>query len=132
MVPATMCRTAMVAVLCAVAACFAVLMTTSPARADEPVPLGQVEPSSEAQPDVAADSGDPSSDWSGEGWSGHDWAADGAPWSEASACDLLAALLADDATWDEWFENACADDWAWKDWWSGSAGRRAAGRGSAA
>ena len=58
MVPATMCRKAMVAVLCAVAACpFAVLMTTPVARADEPVPLGQVASQSDAQPvdDIADD-----------------------------------------------------------------------------
>jgi hypothetical protein len=37
MVPASMCRTSMVALLCAVAASFAVLITTPSARADEPV-----------------------------------------------------------------------------------------------
>jgi len=89
MVPATMCRSAMVATLCAVAACLAVLMTTSSARADEPVPLGQ----------TAADS---SSDWSGEDWSGHEWSPDG--------------TAAGDATWDEWFDDACSGDWTWEDW----------------
>ena len=51
MVPATMCRKAMVAMLCAVAACFAVLATPS-ARADEPVPLGQ-DPSGDGQSPAA-------------------------------------------------------------------------------
>jgi hypothetical protein len=90
MVPATMFRTAMVAVLWTVAVCFAVLMTTSSARADEPIPLGQT-------------TADTSSDWSGEDWSGHDWSPDG--------------TAAGDATWDEWFDNACSDDWTWDDWY---------------
>jgi hypothetical protein len=90
MVPATMCRTAMVAMLCAVAACFAVFMTTPSARADEPVPLGEVAPSSGAQPDDDAES------------------------EEASADDLFAT---DNETWDNWFENVSADDWSWDDWY---------------
>jgi Glycosyl hydrolase catalytic core len=90
MVPATMCRTAMVAVVCAVAACFAVLMTTSPARADEPVPLGQ----------TAADT---SSDWSGEDWTGHDAGSDEVLWS--------------DVTWNDWLDNASCEDWTWDDWY---------------
>ena len=84
MVPATMCRTATVAVLCAVAACaFAVFITTPAAYADEPVPLGQASPS-DAQPatggdDVAnaATAPDPTvSDWFTD-----DWWNDEAPWS---------------------------------------------------
>ena len=90
MVPATMCRSAMVAVLCAVASCFAVLMTTSTARADEPVPLGQ----------TAADT---SSDWSAEDWSGHSSGSDEVLWS--------------DVTWDDWLDNAGSEDWTWEDWY---------------
>jgi len=90
MVPATMCRTATVALLCAVVGCFGVLMTTSSARADEPVPLGQTAP-------------DTSSDWSGEDWSGHDSGTDDVVWS--------------DVTWDDWLDNACSDDWTWEDWY---------------
>jgi hypothetical protein len=88
MVPATMCRTAMVATLCAVATCFAVLMTTQPARADEAVPLGEVASSIDAQPDVATE-------------------------SEGASTD---ALLAEDVTWDDWFENV-SGDWTWDDWY---------------
>src|SRR6478672_5706513 len=90
MVPATMCRSAMVAICCAVASCCAVLMTTSSARADEPVPLGQT-------------SADTSSDWGGEDWSGHDSGAVDVLWS--------------DVTWDDWFDNACDEDWTWDDWY---------------
>jgi len=91
MVPATMCRSAMVALFCAIASCFAVLMTTSTARADEPVPLGQT-----TAPDT-------SNDWSGEDWSGHDWSPDETVWS--------------DVTWDDWLANACDEDWAWDEWY---------------
>ena len=90
MVPATMCRTATVAMLCAVVACFAMLMTTSTAYADEPVPLGQ----------TAADT---SSGWSGEDWTGHDAGSDEVLWS--------------DVTWDDWLDNACSEDWSWNDWY---------------
>jgi hypothetical protein len=65
-------------------------MTTSAARADEPVPLGQTAP-------------DTSSDWSGEDWSGHDSGADEVLWS--------------DETWDDWLDHACDDDWSWDDWY---------------
>jgi hypothetical protein len=94
MVPATMCRTAMVAVRCVVAVCLAVLMTTeTSARADEPVPLGQVASSSDAQPDVMTEN------------------------EESSADDPFAELLAGNVTWDNWFQNVSADDWAWDDWY---------------
>jgi hypothetical protein len=119
MVPATMCRTAMVAALCAVAACFAVLMTTPAARADEPVPLGQSAPASEAPSaeQEGLDSVDASSDWSGEDWSGHDPDPEAVTLCEAFADELLGDRSVADTTWDEWLENACADDWAWEDWY---------------
>jgi hypothetical protein len=120
MVPATMCRTAMVAVLCAVACCFAVLMSTPSARADEPVPLGEVTPSSESQ---LADAGLTEGDATGEGWSGHDWAADGSSWDDPSAADPSGdSPPGGSAPWDDWFDNACESDWAWDDWyWDGAA-----------
>jgi len=95
MVPATMCRAAMVALLCAIAACAVFLMTTSSARADEPVPLGQ----------TPADS---SSNWGGEDWSGHDAGSDD--------------VLRSDVSWDDWLDNACSEDWTWEDWYGDSSG----------
>jgi hypothetical protein len=83
MVPATMCRTAMVAVLCAVVAVSISMLVPQLARADEPVPLGQTAPS-DAQPsnsgsDISADastSGDPAVD----DWFTDDFWADASPW----------------------------------------------------
>ena len=90
MVPATMGRKAMVAALCAVALCpFAVLMSTQAARADEPVPLGQV-PQSDTPP--ADDAGSIAS--AGDSTWGQD----------------------DDVSWDCWFDNASTSDWSWDDW----------------
>jgi hypothetical protein len=89
MVPATMGRKAMVAVLCAVAVCpFAVLMSTQTARADEPVPLGQV-PQTDSQP---ADSAGIS-----EGLGASDWTQD-------------------DTSWCDWFDDSSTSDWSWDDW----------------
>jgi hypothetical protein len=92
MVPATMCRAAMVAMLCAIATCFAVLMTTPSARADDPVPLGEVAPSTDTQLADTTDNlwGD---DWLANAcagdWSWDDWYWDDVPWSEPD--DLPAA-----------------------------------------
>jgi hypothetical protein len=118
MVPATMGRKAMVAVLCAVVVCpFAVLMSTQSARADEPVPLGQV-PQTDSQPDSqpAADAGgggdQPPGDWSGEDWSGHGWSDNG-----SSAGDPSAGNTPSDGTsGGEWLDNASTADWTWDDW----------------
>ena len=114
MVPATMGRKAMVAVLCAIAVCpFAVLMSTQKARADEPVPLGQV-PQTASQP--AADAGgggdQPSGDWSGEGWSGHGWSDNGSSAGDPSAGDVPS----DGTSGGEWLDNASTSDWTWDDW----------------
>jgi hypothetical protein len=99
MVPAAMCREAMVAMLCAVAACpLAVLITPQTAQADEPVPLGQVAPSDEAPP-VAATDDSPVYDGGPSAFS-----SDVTPW--------------DDVTWDDWLEAAFASDWAWDDWYA--------------
>ena len=88
MVPATMCRSAMVAVLCAVAVCsFAVLASTQTARADEPVPLGQVASTDDSQ--SAAEAEDVVYD-GGHGWSPEDW---------------LTYADASDWTWDDWFSD---------------------------
>ena len=119
MVPATMCRRATIAMLCAVVSCTAVLMSTPSAHADEPVPLGQVAPADVSQPDAAP------GDWSGEDWSGHDPDADATEPDAtvpASSCDafvdaLLEELDVPDPSWEEWLENACADDWTWDDWY---------------
>jgi hypothetical protein len=119
MVPATMCRSAMVAVLCAVAA-FAVLMSTSAARADEPVPLGQ-DPPSEVQPASVEDATDPGpsqGDWSGDGWSGHDWIADDwsaedSPWAEICAEDPFPG---EDTLVEDLLTTVCTDGWTLDDW----------------
>ncbi len=88
MVPATMGRKAMAAVLCAIAMCpIAVLMTTQPARADAPIPLGQVA-QSDPQP----------SDGTGSA------SADASTTSE------------DQASGSGWLDNASASDWSWSDW----------------
>ena len=129
MVPATMCRSAMVAVLCAVAACFAVLMSTSSARADEPVPLGQEAPS-EVQPADAVDPADQESlqgDWSGDGWSGHDWIADDRPAEDSPWAAAWAQICAegapagDNALLEEGLADVCAEDWASDEWLWGDA-----------
>ncbi|HEV7772954.1 MAG TPA: hypothetical protein VGO48_06690 [Conexibacter sp.] len=99
-------------------------MSTQTARADEPVPLGQV-PQTDAQ---AADDGggddQPHGDWSGDDWSGHgwsgddwsagDWSGDSSPWDGASG--------------NEWLDNASSSDWTWDDWFwdDGSASTPAA------
>jgi hypothetical protein len=87
MVPATMGRKAMVAVLCAVVVCpSAVFMSTQVARADEPVPLGQVPPSDPP----------PSND-------------------ATSVAGADASGAQDSVSWD-WFDNASTSDWTWDDW----------------
>jgi len=109
MVPAAMCREAMVAVLCAVAAwSFAGVITPQAARADEPIPLGQTAPADDAQPasepqDVVYEGGPSSTDPSG-----------GDPWDGAPAWDPSTV------TFEDWLENAYAFDWAWL-WDDGSA-----------
>jgi len=114
MVPATMGRKAMVAVLCAVVVCpFAVLMSTATARADEPVPLGQV-PQTDAQATDDSGGGDQShGDWSGDDWSGGDWTGhewSGGDWSEGD--------WSGDSSWDgaDWFDDGSDSDWTWDDW----------------
>jgi hypothetical protein len=110
MVPATMGRKAMVAVLCAVAVCpFAVLMSTQTARADEPVPLGQTS-QSDTQPAENAGEGDGDrlfGDWSGEDWSGHGWSTNSPPWEGRPD---------DGASGNDWFDDAFPSDWTWDDW----------------
>jgi Glycosyl hydrolase catalytic core len=115
MVPATMCRSAMVAVLCAVAV-FAVLMSTPAARADEPVPLGQ-DPSSEVQAteaDAAGDQDPLPGDWLGDGWSGHDWSTDDLPWTEICADDD--PFPGEDTLLEDWLATVCAEGLPWDEW----------------
>src|SRR5215213_951383 len=111
MVPATMGRKAMVAALCAVVVCpFAVLMSTQVARADEPVPLGQV-PQTDVQTDEGAADDQPLGDWSGDDWSGHEWSDD---WSaDISPGD---GTFMDSPTWDDWYDTAATSDLTWEDW----------------
>src|SRR5215213_3512846 len=111
MVPATMGRKAMVAALCAVVVCpFAVLMSTQVARADEPVPLGQV-PQTDVQTDEGAADDQPLGDWSGDDWSGHEWSDD---WSaDISPGD---GTFMDSPPWDDWFDTAATSDLTWEDW----------------
>jgi len=94
MVPATMCRAAMVAMLCAVAACSAVLFMSPTARADDPVPLGQVAPSDNAAPAT----------------SGSDVVYDGGP--DATAEDWFNSADAADWSWEDWFG---ANELSWTD-----------------
>ncbi len=92
MVPAAMGRKAMVAVLCAIAVCpIAVLMSTQDARADAPVPLGQV-PQSDAQPPDTAD-------------------------AVASADSSSSGQ--DQASSNDWLDSASASNWSWNDWFPG-------------
>jgi Glycosyl hydrolase catalytic core len=122
MVPATMGRKAMVAVLCAVAVCpFAVLMSTSTARADEPVPLGQVQPNDAQSTDAqSTDSADPSTsaeDWSGADWTGHGSSPDDS--SGSGTADEGApgdAPAPDDGSWCDWLDDASSSNWTWDSW----------------
>ncbi len=110
MVPATMCRTAMVAVLCAVVAVSISMLVPQGARADEPVPLGQTAPSDARPSDDGTDavaSDDPAVDdwftddfwadaspWDGWTWSSDERIADGGPADappDAASADALAA-----------------------------------------
>jgi Glycosyl hydrolase catalytic core len=87
MVPATMSRTALVAVLCAVmTSLIAVFGFAQVARADEPIPLGQTAPAAEA-----------------------------APSADTSAVDNESTDPAQDG-WATWLDVASDGNWSWDDW----------------
>src|ERR1044072_3696967 len=88
MVPATMCRTATVAVLCAVVALFITMLGGAQiARADD-VPA----------PSVATSAAPSADEWAGGERSPHESDGPGDDWRW------------DDASWDDW------GDWWWDDW----------------
>jgi hypothetical protein len=66
-------------------------MTTSSARADEPIPLGQETPS-DSQPISDTEGENASADGSWDGW-----------WDDDAECV-------------RWFEEASAQDWSWSEW----------------
>jgi hypothetical protein len=110
MVPATMCRTALRAALCAVAVGVCpLLIHAQVAYADEPVPLGQVAPSDAPSADDASGAeDDPGSSGDADGWSVSDWWEDG--WDGASWTDPSWGSSWDDGDWGWSWDDLLADD----------------------
>jgi hypothetical protein len=117
MVPAAMCRRAMVAVLCAVAVCpIAVLSSAHVARADT-APIAEAPPS-DAQlvsPDAASPDAASPDLASLDALSPDSWLADGGPdwssWDTGASQDAA-------PPGDDWLANAYGADWSWSDWYA--------------
>jgi hypothetical protein len=142
MVPATMCRTATVAFICAVVCPFAVLVPAHVARADT-APRAEAPPSgaqSASSLDGAGGSSTPSDAPPGEagggssldGSSGDGSTGDpsGGSFPGDPSADGWSSDGCSSGGWweggstDDWLASACASDWSWHDWYGdgGSAG----------